>query len=63
MRTDRYKYIHRVNRGRAGELDELYDLDTDPYELDNRNRSTALAPVRAKLRRELRGLVAEALGL
>jgi arylsulfatase A-like enzyme len=63
VRTDRYKYIHWVNRGRAGELDELYDLDADPYELDNRNRSTALAPVRAKLRRELRGLVAEALGL
>ena len=63
VRTDRYKYIHWVNRGSAGELDELYDLDADPYELNNRNRSTALAPVRERLRRELRGLVAEALGL
>jgi arylsulfatase A-like enzyme len=63
VRTDRYKYIHWVNRGRAGELDELYDLDADPFELDNRNRSTAMAPVRAKLRRELRSLVADALGL
>ena len=35
VRTDRYKYIHWVNRGRAGELDELYDLERDPYELKN----------------------------
>ena len=38
VRTDRYKYIHWVNRGRTGELDELYDLDRDPFELDNLNR-------------------------
>ena len=38
VRTDRYKYIHWVNRGRAGELDELYDLDKDPFELKNLNR-------------------------
>ena len=63
VRTDRYKYIHWVNRGRAGELDELYDLDADPYELVNRNRSPALAPVRSRLRRELRSLVGDALGL
>ena len=53
VRTDRHKYIHWVNRGRAGELDELYDLDRDPYELKNLNRSRAYAPVREKLRREL----------
>ena len=29
----------------AGELDELYDLDNDPYEIDNLNRSRALAPM------------------
>jgi len=63
VRTDRYKYIHWVNRGRAGELDELYDLDRDPYELKNLNRSRACAPVREKLRRELRKLVAEAMDL
>jgi N-acetylglucosamine-6-sulfatase len=63
VRTNRYKYIHWVNRGAAGELDELYDLDKDPYELDNLNRSRAMAPVREKLRRELRKLVAEAVGL
>ncbi len=63
VRTDRHKYIHWVNRGTAGELDELYDLDRDPYELKNLNRSRAYAPVRDKLRRELRKLVAEAVGL
>jgi N-acetylglucosamine-6-sulfatase len=63
VRTDHHKYIHWVNRGRAGELDELYDLDRDPYELKNLNRSRAHAPVREKLRREMRKLVAEAMGL
>ncbi|HQU48966.1 MAG TPA: sulfatase-like hydrolase/transferase, partial [Casimicrobiaceae bacterium] len=63
VRTDRWKYIHWVNRGRDGELDELYDLDADPYELKNLNGSRAHAPVRERLRRELRGLVADALGL
>jgi arylsulfatase A-like enzyme len=63
VRTDRYKYIHWVNRGRTGELDELYDLDRDPFELDNLNRVRKLAPTRDKLRRELKRLVAEALGL
>ncbi len=63
VRTDRYKYIHWVNRGRAGELDELYDLDRDPFEIRNLNGSRAMAPVREKLRRELKNLVAEAVGL
>jgi arylsulfatase A-like enzyme len=63
VRTDRCKYIHWMNRGVAGELDELYDLDRDPYELVNLNRSRAMAPVREKLRRELGKLVAEAIGL
>ncbi len=63
VRTDRYKYVHWVNRGRAGELDELYDLDADPFELSNLNRRRAHARVRDKLRRELARLVAESLGL
>jgi N-acetylglucosamine-6-sulfatase len=63
VRTDRYKYIRWVNRARDGELDELYDLDRDPFELENLNRSRAMAPVRDKLKRELRRLVVEALGL
>ena len=63
VRTDRHKYIHWVNRGRAGELDELYDLELDPFELNNLNRSRKLAPMRARMQRELRRLVAEAIGL
>ncbi|MCC7114221.1 MAG: sulfatase-like hydrolase/transferase [Burkholderiales bacterium] len=63
VRTDRHKFIHWVNRGRAGELDELYDLERDPYELENLNASRAHAAVREKLRKELRKLVADAAGL
>jgi len=63
VRTERYKLIHWVNRGRAGELDELYDLDRDPYELNNAIRSRGQAVVRERLRRELRRLVADALGI
>jgi N-acetylglucosamine-6-sulfatase len=63
VRTDRYKLIHWVNRGKAGELDELYDLDKDPWELKNLIASRAHAPVREKLKKELKRLVAEAVGL
>jgi len=63
VRTDRYKLIHWVNRGRAGELDELYDLEKDPWELKNLIASRAHAPVREKLKKELKRLVAEAVGL
>jgi len=64
VRTDRYKYIRWINRcDGQGSLDELYDLDKDPYELRNLIRSKALAPVREKLRKELRKLTTEALGL
>ncbi len=63
VRTDQYKLIHWVNRGDAGELDELYDLDQDPFELKNLIRSKAKAGVRDKLRKELRKLTADALGM
>jgi len=62
VRTDRHKYIHWVNRD-DGMLDELYDLDRDPYELKNVIGARAYAPVRAKLKRELARLVAESVGL
>jgi N-acetylglucosamine-6-sulfatase len=63
VRTERYKYIHWVNRDVAGELDELYDLSTDPYELENLSGAHAMASVREQLRGELRRLTVEALGL
>jgi N-acetylglucosamine-6-sulfatase len=63
IRTDRYKYIHWVNRGVAGELDELYDLERDPYEIANVREDAAYADTRAMLEQELRGLVSGALGL
>ena len=63
VHTYRYKYIHWVNRGREYELDELYDLDHDPFELKNLNRSRAHAGVRERLKRELAKLTVSALGL
>ena len=63
VRTQRYKYIHWVNRGRAGELDELYDLQKDPFELKNLNASRAHAAVRSRLQHELRRLVWQAAAL
>jgi len=63
IRTERYKLIHWVNRDRNHELDELYDLDKDPYELKNLIKSKAYASIREKLRRDLRLLVAEATGI
>jgi N-acetylglucosamine-6-sulfatase len=63
VRTDRHKLIHWVNRGKAGELDELYDLEKDPWEMKNLIASRAHAAVRQKLRKELGRLVAAAVGL
>ncbi|MGH8739811.1 MAG: sulfatase-like hydrolase/transferase [Burkholderiales bacterium] len=63
VRTEHYKYIRWVNRGRADELDELYDLDKDPCELKNLAGRKGLAGVQGRLRGELRRLTAAALGL
>jgi N-acetylglucosamine-6-sulfatase len=63
VRTDRYKYIRWINRARADELDELYDLDKDPYELKNLAGSRAVGSLKRRLRRELGKLTIEALGL
>jgi arylsulfatase A-like enzyme len=63
VRTDRHKYIRWVNRSRNGELDELYDLEKDPYELVNVVRRGAYRAVRDRLQRQLRRLAVEALGI
>ncbi len=63
VRTDRYKYIKWVNRDRNGELDEMYDLEKDPYEINNVIRKPAYRTKRDQLRRELGRLAAAALGL
>jgi N-acetylglucosamine-6-sulfatase len=63
VRTDRDKFIHWVNRGANGELDELYDLDSDPYEIVNVAADPRFAARREALAQRLRELVSEALGL
>lgn len=60
VRTDRYKLIHWVQKD---DLDELYDLEKDPYEMRNVIADPAYAQVREELRAELGRLVAQAIGL
>jgi hypothetical protein len=44
-------------------MDELYDLETDPYEIRNVIDDPSMAGVRDHLRAELEQLVLEAMGL
>jgi hypothetical protein len=60
VRTERAKLIHWVHK--QG-VDELYDLERDPYEIRNIIRKPAYGKVRTRLYAELRKLVAEAVGL
>jgi len=60
VRTDRAKLIHWVHK--EG-VDELFDLEADPYEMRNVIRKAAYGKVRARLYNELRKLVADAAGL
>ncbi len=63
VRTERLKYIHWVNRGSSSELDELYDLETDPFELRNLAQQPTYGNELSRLRQRLRELVADAHGL
>ncbi|HEY7139719.1 MAG TPA: sulfatase-like hydrolase/transferase [Methylomirabilota bacterium] len=60
VRTERHKLIHWVNRDG---VDELYDLESDPYEVVNVIADPRYARVHRELRVRLAGLVAEAVGL
>ena len=58
IRTSRYKYVHwfRDVEGEPANEEELYDLETDPFELQSLHASTGHAAVKAALRRELDAL-------
>jgi arylsulfatase A-like enzyme len=60
VRTDRHKLIHWIHKDG---VDELYDLAGDPYEITNVIADPAHAETLKRLRRELRTLVADAVGL
>jgi hypothetical protein len=60
VRTERAKLVHWVHR--EG-VDELYDLEQDPYEIENRIGEPAYTKLKASLLKELRKLVAESVGL
>jgi arylsulfatase A-like enzyme len=46
VRTERYKYIRYLE---LPGMDELYDLETDPYEMQNLVASRAYEDVREEL--------------
>jgi arylsulfatase A-like enzyme len=60
VRTEHHKLIHWVHKDG---VDELYDLERDPYEITNVIGEAGYAEVRKALVKELRRLVAEAVGL
>lgn len=60
VRTERHKLIHWVHKEN---VDELYDLERDPYEISNLISEAAYQKIQRGLRRELRKLVADAVGL
>ena len=60
VRTERHKLVHWVHK--EG-VDELYDLERDPYEITNLHGDPAYAGARRELQDELRRLVAESVGL
>ena len=60
VRTEKAKLIHWTHRDG---VDELYDLERDPYEITNVIGEAAYAPKRQALQKELRKLVADSVGL
>ena len=60
MRTASHKLIHWIHKDG---VDELYDLEQDPYEMANVIGDPAHAETLKHLRCELRTLVADAVGV
>jgi N-acetylglucosamine-6-sulfatase len=56
VRNDRWKYINYVDQTNA---DELYDLQSDPYELKNRINDAAASTDLAAMKSELKRLLKE----
>ncbi len=57
VRTERYKYIEYPNQ--AGDINELYDLKKDPYEMQNLINDSAYAAKLKELETELKRLKKE----
>jgi N-acetylglucosamine-6-sulfatase len=60
LRTERHKYVHWMQHP---DLDELYDLAVDPYEMRNLADDPGSAGLRRELRAELGRQVLHAMGL
>jgi arylsulfatase A-like enzyme len=60
VRTEKHKLIHWVHKDG---MDELYDLERDPYEITNVIDDAGYGETRKNLTKELRKLVAESVGL
>ena len=56
VRTDRYKYIHYLE---LDGMNELYDLEKDPYELQNAIYDPTMADVLNNMKQELNRLLIE----
>jgi N-acetylglucosamine-6-sulfatase len=57
VRTTKYKYIESLNQ--AGDINELYDLETDPGEMNNLINDPGYQTVKSEMIRELQKLKTE----
>lgn len=55
VRTERWKYIHYTALDR---MDELYDLQADPYEMTNMIDEGSTQAARGEMQQELKRLLA-----
>lgn len=57
VRNERYKYIESLNL--PGDINELYDLEMDPGEMENKINDPAYEAIKSEMIRELQRLKAE----